>query len=93
MKLQTIIGNTRPRRVIERATKEAGWGRDMPEGRGLGLAFHHSFVSYTAIVFEVEVDDVGEPGLPPVAPAPLLTSWETLKNEAGGDDARNAPKN
>ena len=50
----------RLRRVIERATDEAGWGREMPEGRGLGLAFHHSFVSYTAIVFDVEVDDGGE---------------------------------
>ncbi|MCK7548928.1 molybdopterin cofactor-binding domain-containing protein [Marinobacter koreensis] len=50
----------RMRRVVERATEEAGWGRDMPKGRGLGLAFHNSFVSYTAIVFEVEVDESGE---------------------------------
>ncbi len=50
----------RMRRVIERATKEAGWGRKTSKGRGLGLAFHHSFVSYTAVVFDVEVDDQGE---------------------------------
>jgi isoquinoline 1-oxidoreductase beta subunit len=50
----------RMRRVIERATREAGWGRETREGRGLGLAFHHSFVSYTAVVFDVEVDDQGE---------------------------------
>jgi len=50
----------RMRRVIERATEEAGWGRKTVKGRGLGLAFHHSFVSYTAIVFDVEVDDKGE---------------------------------
>ncbi|PHQ26060.1 twin-arginine translocation pathway signal protein [Marinobacter guineae] len=49
----------RMRAVIERATSEAGWGKSVQEGRGLGLAFHHSFVSYTAIVFEVEVDDQG----------------------------------
>ncbi|MBW7472421.1 molybdopterin-dependent oxidoreductase [Marinobacter sp. M216] len=54
------IDTARMRRVIERATEEAGWGRDTPKGRGLGLAFHHSFVSYTAIVFDVEVDDAGE---------------------------------
>lgn len=54
------IDVARMRRVIERATEEAGWGKDMPEGRGLGLAFHHSFVSYTAIVFDVEVTDAGE---------------------------------
>jgi isoquinoline 1-oxidoreductase beta subunit len=50
----------RMRRVIERATEEAGWGRKTEKGRGLGLAFHHSFVSYTAVVFDVEVDDKGE---------------------------------
>jgi isoquinoline 1-oxidoreductase beta subunit len=50
----------RMRRVIERATEEAGWGRETGKGRGLGLAFHHSFVSYTAIVFDVEVDDEGK---------------------------------
>ncbi|MEE2764666.1 MAG: xanthine dehydrogenase family protein molybdopterin-binding subunit [Pseudomonadota bacterium] len=50
----------RMRRVIERATDKAGWGRDLPKGRGLGLAFHHSFVSYTAVVFDVEVDDAGQ---------------------------------
>jgi len=50
----------RMRRVIERATAEAGWGRKTEKGRGLGLAFHNSFVSYTAIVFDVEVDDTGK---------------------------------
>jgi len=54
------IDTARMRRVIERATEEAGWGRETGKGRGLGLAFHHSFVSYTAIVFEVEVSDEGE---------------------------------
>ncbi|NMT64958.1 xanthine dehydrogenase family protein molybdopterin-binding subunit [Marinobacter orientalis] len=54
------IDTARMRRVIERATEEAGWGRETGKGRGLGLAFHHSFVSYTAIVFDVEVDDEGE---------------------------------
>ena len=54
------IDVARMRRVIERATEEAGWGQKPGKGRGLGLAFHHSFVSYTAIVFDVEVDDKGE---------------------------------
>lgn len=49
----------RMRGVIERVTEEAGWGKDLPEGRGMGLAFHHSFVSYTAVVFDVEVDPEG----------------------------------
>lgn len=38
----------------------SAWGRKTEDGRGLGLAFHHSFVSYTAIVFDVEVDDEGQ---------------------------------
>ncbi|MEA2117537.1 xanthine dehydrogenase family protein molybdopterin-binding subunit [Halovibrio sp. HP20-50] len=54
------IDIARMRRVIERATDEAGWGRETSSGRGLGLAFHHSFVSYTAVVFDVEVSDEGE---------------------------------
>ena len=49
----------RMRTVIETATAAADWGRDLPKGRGLGLAMHHSFASYTAIVLEVEVDDDG----------------------------------
>ncbi len=53
------IDTGRMRAVIEKATEAAGWGKTLPEGRGMGLAFHHSFVSYTAIVFDVEVDDSG----------------------------------
>ncbi|MBZ2168202.1 xanthine dehydrogenase family protein molybdopterin-binding subunit [Marinobacter sp. F4216] len=54
------INTGRMRGVIERATDEARWGKELPKGRGMGLAFHHSFVSYTAVVFDVEVDDAGE---------------------------------
>ncbi|GEN23026.1 aldehyde dehydrogenase [Halomonas cupida] len=50
----------RLRAVVETATEAAEWGRELPDGRGLGLAVHHSFVSYTAIVFDVEVDEAGE---------------------------------
>lgn len=49
----------RLRAVVEKATEEAGWGREMPKGRGLGLAVHHSFASYTAVVLEVEVGNDG----------------------------------
>lgn len=48
------------RAVVERATREANWdNKDRGERRGLGLAMHHSFVSYTAIVMDVEVDNDG----------------------------------
>ena len=43
--------------VIETVTDRANWGRQMGEGRGLGLAAHRSFVSYIATVVEVDVSD------------------------------------
>nr|WP_219061638.1 xanthine dehydrogenase family protein molybdopterin-binding subunit [Pseudomonas sp. UMAB-08] len=53
------IDTARLRAVIERAAKEADWGRKLPKGRGLGLAAHYSFVTYVAAVIEVEVKDDG----------------------------------
>ena len=46
-------------KVIRKAAQEAGWGKKLPQGRGLGLAVHYSFVSYVAIVLEVEVGSGG----------------------------------
>ncbi|SDK97493.1 isoquinoline 1-oxidoreductase, beta subunit [Franzmannia pantelleriensis] len=50
----------RLRGVIERATEAAEWQRERPAGRGLGLAVHHSFAAYAAVVFDVAVNDAGE---------------------------------
>ena len=41
--------------VVERAAKEAGWGRSLPAGRGLGLAFYFSHAGHVAEVAEVSV--------------------------------------
>ena len=54
------------RAVIERAAREAGWGRALPRGRGLGLAATYSFMSYAAAVIEVEVDAAGRVAIPRV---------------------------
>jgi len=54
------IHTGRMRAVIEAATRGAGWGRKLPKGRGLGLAFAYSFLSYTATVVEVAVDKAGK---------------------------------
>lgn len=54
----------RLRRVIETATEAAGWGREMPARRGLGLAAHYSFVSYVAVVAEVDVGEDGSVRIP-----------------------------
>jgi isoquinoline 1-oxidoreductase beta subunit len=42
--------------VIKLAAEKAGWGRPMPKGRGLGLAFHFSHAGHFAEVAEVSVD-------------------------------------
>ncbi|WP_342162239.1 xanthine dehydrogenase family protein molybdopterin-binding subunit [Methylobacterium sp. SD21] len=54
------IDTGRLRGVIEAAAKGAGWGRQLPKGRGLGIAGHYSFVTYTAVAAEVEVDEKGQ---------------------------------
>jgi isoquinoline 1-oxidoreductase beta subunit len=58
------VDTGRMRRVVEIATREAGWGRPMPKGRGLGLAVTYSFVTYAAAVAEVEVGANGELKVP-----------------------------
>jgi len=60
------VDTGRLRRVVETAAREAGWGKTLPKGRGLGIAAHYSFVSYVAAVVEVAVDDKGELTIPRV---------------------------
>ncbi len=43
--------------VIKLACEKAGWGRRMPKGSGLGLAFFFSHAGHIAEVAEVEVDE------------------------------------
>ena len=50
----------RLRRVIETAAQQAGWGRKLPAGQGLGIAAHYSFVTYVAAVVQVAVNQKGE---------------------------------
>ncbi|MBL4680468.1 MAG: xanthine dehydrogenase family protein molybdopterin-binding subunit [Pseudomonadales bacterium] len=42
--------------VIKLAANKAGWGRKMPKGRALGLAFHFCHAGHVAEVAEVSVD-------------------------------------
>jgi isoquinoline 1-oxidoreductase beta subunit len=60
------VDTGRLRGVIETVTSEAGWGKSLPKGRGLGLAAHYSFVTYVAVVVEVLVDDNGKLSIPRV---------------------------
>ncbi len=60
------VDTGRLRRVVETVAREAGWGRSLTRGRGLGIAAHYSFVSYIAAVVEVAVDDKGMLTIPRV---------------------------
>jgi isoquinoline 1-oxidoreductase beta subunit len=60
------VDTGRLRGVAELAAKEAGWGRSLPKGSGLGIAAHYSFVSYVAAVVEVAVNAKGEVTIPRV---------------------------
>jgi isoquinoline 1-oxidoreductase beta subunit len=60
------VDTGRLRGVVETVAREAGWGRPLPRGRGLGIAAHYSFVSYVAAVVEVAVDGAGLLSIPRV---------------------------
>jgi isoquinoline 1-oxidoreductase beta subunit len=50
------LSTARARATIEAVTKAAGWGRTLPEGHGLGLAFFLSHSGHIAEVAEVSVE-------------------------------------
>ena len=50
------LNTARARATIEAVTKAAGWGRKLPKGHGLGLAFFLSHSGHIAEVAEVSVD-------------------------------------
>jgi isoquinoline 1-oxidoreductase subunit beta len=43
--------------VIRRAAEAAGWGRSLPDGHGLGIAFYFSHAGHVAEVAEVSIGD------------------------------------
>ncbi len=57
---------SRLRHVIELAAEKAKWGQSLPEGEGLGIAAHRSFVSYVASVVRVRIADDGSIQIPEV---------------------------
>lgn len=60
------LETARLRKVVERVSAEAGWGRKVPAGHGLGIAAHRSFVSYAAVVVEAVVESGGVLKIPRV---------------------------
>ncbi|MDP1860659.1 MAG: molybdopterin-dependent oxidoreductase [Gemmatimonadaceae bacterium] len=49
------MDTVRAKRVVQLAAEKSGWGTALPKGRGRGIAIHRSFLSYVAMVVEVEV--------------------------------------
>lgn len=55
---ETFEFNTsRLKNVLKKAAKNAGWGKKLPKGHGMGIAVQYSFYSYIAQVVEVSVVD------------------------------------
>ncbi len=63
------IDTARFRRVVELASEKAGWGRTLPNGHGLGIAVHRSFLAYVCTVMEVAVAADGRISVPQVVTA------------------------
>ncbi len=53
---ESALNTGRAAEVIKLAAEKAGWGKQLPKGRGMGLAFHFSHSGHFAEVAEVSVD-------------------------------------
>ena len=51
------LNTERAANVVKLAAEKAGWGREMPDGRALGLAFYFSHMGHIAEVADVSVAD------------------------------------
>ena len=58
------IDTARLKGVLTAVKEASGYGKDMPKGKGMGIAVHRSFVTYVACAVEVEVDDNGDYRVP-----------------------------
>jgi isoquinoline 1-oxidoreductase beta subunit len=46
----------RSRAVLDKVVEMSDWGKELPANHGVGIAVHHSFSSYAAMVAQVEVN-------------------------------------
>ncbi|WP_411820063.1 molybdopterin cofactor-binding domain-containing protein [Hyphococcus formosus] len=60
------IDTARLKNVVNIAADKIGWRSDLPQGHGMGIAAHRSFLSYVATAIEVKVSDDGRIDIPNV---------------------------
>lgn len=53
-----VISTGRMKKVLRTTAAKAGWGTELPMGRGMGIAGYFTFESYVAHIAEVSVDPV-----------------------------------
>ena len=46
--------------VLKTVAKNAEYGKDLPEGHGIGIAMHYSFFSYIASIVEISITEEGK---------------------------------
>lgn len=51
------IDTARLKNVVNIAAEKAGWGKELPEGQGLGIAAHMAWHTYVATIVHAEVKD------------------------------------
>ena len=56
LRLKLCGNDPRARAVLQLAAEKAGWGRPLPKGHGLGIAFAVGYDAYCAQVIEVKVE-------------------------------------
>ncbi len=81
------IDTGRLARVTELAAQEAGWGKQLPKGHGMGIATHRSFLSYVSTVVEIAVDEHGNLSVPTVTTAIDCGFWvnpERIRSQIEG---------
>ena len=87
-KIENYPWNTgRLKKVIELVAEKSNWGKDLPAGRGQGIAAHRSFLTYVACVVEIEVDEQGNISIPEVHYAVdcgLVVNPDTVRNQFEG---------
>ena len=58
-RLEMLKDHPRHAAVLKLAAEKAGWGKTLPEGKGIGISVHESFNSFVAEAAEVTVDGDG----------------------------------